>query len=1064
MREISQNWLNNQNKTLRDQGLLRLDFLSAHNNNAYAHIIPMGSDASKSNINEIKEIYPYGAPTKNLAMPNLMGKEYLGGGWYVYYRPPSGNGLVKYNIYTGEVHISGLFSSTGGMTLMRFDFPLGDYTFKVSNRVGNTGGIEVLGGSTQYYGLTAFDNGIFLTNKSAWRIYLYNTSVTINVRFKLQIEQGTTATDYVVPQPNTGYVSTAITNTDGTLTPAGSDYYTLDQPIAELNNHTLREVFEDGNFGKPYNTDEWVGSSISQQDGFLRYLPNRLYDTLRKDLGFNQVIFQNHKYYFNVKIDVNNHNNMFYGWYDNVVYSNWYSIPQSNDVQSISSIRTQTYLPNGIQSIGIRPQDNITGEQIIDLYHFIFIDLTSLGISSLTVEQLDYWFNVYQAARVVPIEVNIENYRSPLNGLTITWSENFGHAVDYSIEYNGELYNYYGNTKKTVFVPIIVENTPDANFKIRVHKWSQGGVPIRIERVFVGLHIVNYQDRIFSYSKKRVNDVLSLELPQDEINFELSNVDRMFDPLWYNSYFKYLNEKTEIRVYSGFRLDGKNDEWIKNGTFYLTDWKAPNNSITASFTAKDILGLLDADEMYSKSGSLTLDDYCGIILGRDYKGVDDFEDYNLPINPDGSKKWNIRKNLAVPDLTGKPEISEGVYRLYDANGVTIDYDYWTGEFIFNGTATNSITTNFSSTLPLGVYTIKSYSTSVVPSDVFRVLGSLSGNAQNRPRVGETSYTDGINTIKSVDFWVHISTPTMNNVRVRVQVEAGAEATEYELPIENAVVPVSMETRTKREVLQLLAQSVNAHIHLDDDANISFIRDVTGYSLSADKKIMFTKPEFNIAAPVKKIIVPISTYTSDPNELELARIQVTAGETIEINHDLPYSGGRVEVSGSLTVAAQDNTWFRSYKIVVGGSGSGELVLFRHQMARTTINILQDVGSSGTTMTYENPMIDTRLKASRALTKIWSEISNSRQVEFDLRIDPLFNTLDAISFPFKVLNLEQTEFMRIDELEINYNGAYKGKIKGVILSNYGGDLTDKTYIKHSKEFNSGEENLKWHLSNK
>jgi hypothetical protein len=478
--------------------------------------------------------------------------------------------------------------------------------------------------------------------------------------------------------------------------------------------------------------------------------------------------------------------------------------------------------------------------------------------------------------------------------------------------------------------------------------------------------------------------------------------------------------------------------------------------------------------MYSKSGALTLDDYCDIMLGRDYKGVDNFEDYNLPVNPDGSKKWNIRKNSAVPDLTGKPEISEGVYRLHTyIGGVTLDYNYWSGEFILNGTSPQQQLYNIQ-VLQQGTHTLSFH----------YVSGSMAGSVSEiglavvmpPPHIGGTyvyinkftntgesktyTHTDNLN----LDIILWSPNETYNNYTFKIQLEQGVEATDYELPIENANVPVSMETRTKREVLQLLAQSVNAHIHLNDDANISFIRDVTGYNLNADKKIMTTKPEFNIAAPVKKIIVPISTYASDPNELELARIQVTAGETIEINHDLPYSGGRVEVSGALTVASQDNTWFRSYKIVVGGSGSGELVLFRHQMARTTINILQDVGSSGTSMTYENPMIDTKLKASRALTKIWSEISNSRQVEFDLRIDPLFNTLDAVSFPFKVLDLEQTEFMRIDELEINYNGAYKGKIKGVILSNYGGDLTDKTYIKHSKEFNSGEENLKWHLSNK
>lgn len=905
MREVSQKWLNNQNKTLRDQGLLRLDFLSAHNNNAYAHIIPMGSDNNKSNINEIKEIYPYGAPTKNLAMPNLMGKPEISAGVY---RISDLYGVtIDYNINTGEFTMNGTLNSQMGIGVT-VDFVInGTYTYSyryVSGTKNNLFSTQFYSSPNDLFNLTIGSNEAYnstqtVTNRTGFiNIYFGTVGLSFNnFTFKLQLEQGSTATDYVVPQPNTGYVSNGVSDADGN--------------------------------------------------------------------------------------------------YDN---------------------------------------------------------------------------------NLVPIEVNIENYRSPLNGLTITWSENFGHAVDYSIEYNGEIYTYLNNTKKTVFVPIIVENTPDANFKIRVNKWSQGGVPIRIERIFVGLHIINYQDRIFSYTKKRVNDVLSLELPQDEINFELSNIDRMFDPLWYNSYFKYLNEKTEIRVYSGFRLDGKNAEWIKNGTFYLTDWKAPNNSITASFTAKDILGLLDADEMYSKSGALTLDDYCDIILGRDYKGVDNFEDYNLPVNPDGSKKWNIRKNLAVPDLTGKPEISEGVYRLYDANGITIDYDYWTSEFTINGTATSLVSYFLSNKSYLSIFPI--HSESIL--HLTYMGGYSSDNPSSFVAVISNNWDDNnvIRLANSNSLRQHIFTTTQerylriyinsgdvyNNYKFKLQLEKSVEATDYELPIENAIVPVSMETRTKREVLQLLAQSVNAHIHLDDDANISFIRDVTGQQLDANKKIMTTKPEFNIAAPVKKIIVPISTYASDPNELELARIQVTAGETIEINHDLPYSGGRVEVSGSLTVASQDNTWFRSYKIVVGGSGSGELVLFRHQMARTTINILQDVGSSGTSMTYENPMIDTKLKASRALTKIWSEISNSRQVEFDLRIDPLFNTLDAVSFPFKVLNLEQSEFMRIDELEINYNGAYKGKIKGVILSNYGGDLTDKTYIKHTKEFNSGEENLKWHLSNK
>ena len=97
----------------------------------------------------------------------------------------------------------------------------------------------------------------------------------------------------------------------------------------------------------------------------------------------------------------------------------------------------------------------------------------------------------------------------------------------------------------------------------------------------------------------------------------------------------------------------------------------------------------------------------------------------------------------------------------------------------------------------------------------------------------------------------------------------------------------------------------------------------------------------------------------------------------------------------------------------------------------------------------------------MEKIWGELDNSREVDFELRIDPRIDTFNVVSFPFNVLHLEQVEYMRVDELELTYNGAYKGKIKGVILSNYGGDLTPKTYVKRSDDFESGEENLKWHL---
>lgn len=47
-------------------------------------------------------------------------------------------------------------------------------------------------------------------------------------------------------------------------------------------------------------------------------------------------------------------------------------------------------------------------------------------------------------------------------------------------------------------------------------------------------------------------------------------------------------------------------------------------------------------------------------------------------------------NLALPDLNGKTEITHDVIRLYDSNGITIDYNINNGNYILNGTSNDSM--------------------------------------------------------------------------------------------------------------------------------------------------------------------------------------------------------------------------------------------------------------------------------------------------------------------------------------------------------------------------------------
>lgn len=137
------------------------------------------------------------------------------------------------------------------------------------------------------------------------------------------------------------------------------------------------------------------------------------------------------------------------------------------------------------------------------------------------------------------------------------------------------------------------------------------------------------------------------------------------------------------------------------------------------------------------------------------------------------------RNISMPSLIGKEAIEPNVFRLYNGNGVTIDYNLKNGDFIFNGMATGSITTNFSSNLPLGIYTITSY-TSAPGHESFRILGSLSGGRENRPTVGETTITDGITIIKAIDFWIYTGY-VMDNMILKVQIEKGSVSTPYQVP-------------------------------------------------------------------------------------------------------------------------------------------------------------------------------------------------------------------------------------------------------------------------------------------
>lgn len=231
-------------------------------------------------------------------------------------------------------------------------------------------------------------------------------------------------------------------------------------------------------------------------------------------------------------------------------------------------------------------------------------------------------------------------FENLIPGITITWSVAYGEFADSFIvtAYNGNNVvaekEVIGNrsVKSLVLMDIIDYD----RIVIRIKKWCLPYHRPRIEEIFVGMNKVYSKTELFDYSHTQSVDPVSTSLPKMEIKFSVDNVDGEYNPYNEQGMAKYLMSRQEVKARYGLKLSDGSVEWIKGGTFYLSEWYAKQNGITADFTARDLLEFMSAIYVDNHDlSSRTLYDLAEKILMAS----------NLPINDDGSVKWIIDESL-----------------------------------------------------------------------------------------------------------------------------------------------------------------------------------------------------------------------------------------------------------------------------------------------------------------------------------------------------------------------------------------------------------------------------------
>ena len=226
-------------------------------------------------------------------------------------------------------------------------------------------------------------------------------------------------------------------------------------------------------------------------------------------------------------------------------------------------------------------------------------------------------------------------------GLTITWGSAYGEYATHFIvtAYNGNTVvaakEISHNDKVISLVNLDIVNYD--KITIQILGWCLPKHRARVDEIFVGWNKIYSKANLMSYSHEQIVDPISTSLPKMEIKFSIDNSDNSYNPLNPDSMAKYLIERQSVNVRYGLKTSNNTTEWIKGGTFYLSEWYAQQNGISAEFGARDILEFMSNNY---------IDNVTEIKQRSLYYLADKaLRSANLPLNSDGTVKWIIDDSL-----------------------------------------------------------------------------------------------------------------------------------------------------------------------------------------------------------------------------------------------------------------------------------------------------------------------------------------------------------------------------------------------------------------------------------
>ena len=234
-----------------------------------------------------------------------------------------------------------------------------------------------------------------------------------------------------------------------------------------------------------------------------------------------------------------------------------------------------------------------------------------------------------------------KEYENHIPGITISWGTAYNEYAEHFIVTAYKDSDIVAQTEvvdnKSMKTIVTLDIANYNRIEVQILRWCLPNHRARVDEIFMGWHKIYTKTDLFSYSHKQTGDPISTSLPKMEIKFSVNNVDGSYNPYNPQGMSKYLIERQEIKTRYGLKKNDNTIEWVDGGVFYLSEWYAKQNGISADFVARDLLEFMS--ENY-KDDITTITERSLYALAEQV-----LTKAEIPLNSDGTVKWYIDDSL-----------------------------------------------------------------------------------------------------------------------------------------------------------------------------------------------------------------------------------------------------------------------------------------------------------------------------------------------------------------------------------------------------------------------------------